>query len=321
MTDHGHYGLENFVRERTGYYDIVLVSRPHNMKRVREVLHAVPKFLAETRLVYDAEALFAPREAMRLELEGIPVNEARRNRDLQHEIALTDGASLVLAVNEYEASHFRNATKIPVHIVGHSVKVDPTTLPFEARSDLLFVGLLDNDVSPNVDSIVFFVQEVMPELDRLLGKTYKLRLIGRNASKKIQSLACPRVELLGRTGDLRSFYDSARMFIAPTRYAAGLPLKVLEAAASGLPAVTTTLIARQLGWRDGVELFASDRASDFAMACGRLYTDHQVWSSLRQQALERIARDCDPVEFHSRISAVLDRSVRHDCGALNTSQT
>ena len=63
MTDHGHYGLENFVRERTGYYDIVLVSRPHNMKRVREVLHTVPKFLAKTRLVYDAEALFAPREA------------------------------------------------------------------------------------------------------------------------------------------------------------------------------------------------------------------------------------------------------------------
>jgi hypothetical protein len=79
---------------------------------------------------------------------------------------------------------------------------------------LLFVGSLDHDVSPNVDSIVWFVQEVMPELDRLLGRTYKLRLIGRNASKRLQSVARPRVELLVRIDDSRSFYESARMLIA-----------------------------------------------------------------------------------------------------------
>jgi GT2 family glycosyltransferase len=305
ITDHGRYGLQEFLRERTGYYDIVIVSRPPNMQIMRAALQAVPDFFNKSCLVYDAEALFTLRDAIRLTLEGAPISEADRKRDLKREIDLTDGASLILAVNEYEANKFRNGTNIPVQVIGHSLKPAPTVAPFEVRSDILFVGLLDYDLTPNVDSIIWFVQEVMPELDRLLGAWYKLRLVGANASKKIQSLASARVELLGRVDELRPCYEAARIFIAPTRYAAGLPWKVHEAAAFGLPVVTTTLIAEQLGWRDSVELLAADRAPDFAMACCRLYTDCQVWSSLRQQALERIARDCDPVEFQSRISALL----------------
>jgi GT2 family glycosyltransferase len=321
MTDHGHYGLQHFLRDRTGYYDVILVSRPHNMRIVRDALHSVPESLAKTRLIYDAEALFAPREAMCLALAGTPVDEGRRNRNLQDEIALTEGSSLVLAVNEYEADQIRSATKIPVYVVGHSLKPAPTIAPFEDRLNILFVGFLHYDISPNVDSIVWFVQEVMPELDRLLGKIYKLRLVGRNASRRIQSLASPRVELIGPADDLRPYYQAARMFIAPTRYAAGLPLKVIEAAAAGLPAVTTNVVATQLGWRDSVELLAADRACAFAMACHRLYTDGQVWSSLRQQALERIARDFDPLEFRARISVALGNSMRPEGGAFNTPQS
>jgi GT2 family glycosyltransferase len=62
INDHGQYGLQEFLRERIGYYDIVIVSRLHNMKIVRSALRAIPEFSAESRLVYDAEALVALRE-------------------------------------------------------------------------------------------------------------------------------------------------------------------------------------------------------------------------------------------------------------------
>ena len=58
--------------------------------------------------------------------------------------------------------------------------------------------------------------------------------------------------------DIRPFYNQARLFVAPTRYAAGIPHKVHEAAAYGLPIVTTSLIAQQLGWKHETELLVRD---------------------------------------------------------------
>jgi lipopolysaccharide biosynthesis protein/GT2 family glycosyltransferase len=305
MADHGRYGLEPFLRERIGYYDVLLVSRPHNMEAVQKALRAVPGFLDSTRLVYDAEALIAPREAMRLALEDASVDEAQQKQALKREIDLAAGAMLLIAVNEREAAQFRAATTIPVRVIGHRIEPAPTPAPFEARADILFVGLLDRDGSPNVDSIEWFVHEVMPELDRLIGAHYKLKLAGRNAGKRIQSLAGLRIELLGRVDDLMPCYDATRLFIAPTRYAAGLPQKVHEAAAFGVPCVTTRLIAQQLGWKDGIELRAADMPKDFAAACARLYTDGELWARLRGEALKRVAQDCNPADFASRVAEVL----------------
>jgi lipopolysaccharide biosynthesis protein/GT2 family glycosyltransferase len=305
MADHGCYGLEPFLRERIGYYDVLLVSRPHNMEVVQKALLAVPDFLDSTRLIYDAEALIAPREAMRLALEDVAVDEAQQKQALEHEIGLVAGALLLVAVNEYEAAQFRAAATIPVRVIGHRIKPEPTPTSFEARADILFVGLLDHDGSPNVDSIMWFAREVMPELDRLIGTHYKLKLAGRNAGKRIQALAGSRIELLGRVDDLTPCYDGARLFIAPTRYAAGLPQKVHEAAAFGLPCVTTSLLAWQLGWESGVELLAADAPKDFAAACARLYTDQQLWGRLREEALKRVARECNPADFAGRVSEML----------------
>jgi lipopolysaccharide biosynthesis protein/GT2 family glycosyltransferase len=305
MADHGPYGLERFLRERVGYYDVLLVSRPHNMEVVQKALRAFPAFLERTRLIYDAEALIAPREALRLALENTPVDEVEQKQKLDHEIGLAAGASLLIAVNEYEADQFRTATSIPVHVIGHRLEPTPTISTFDARSDILFVGLLDHDGSPNVDSVAWFVREVMPKLDRLLGADYKLKLAGRNASNRIQSLAGPRVELLGQVDDLKSSYDAARLFIAPTRYAGGLPQKVHEAAAFGVPCVTTRLIARQLGWENEVELLAADAPKDFAAACARLYTDGKLWARLREEALKRVAQECNPGDFAARVAEML----------------
>jgi lipopolysaccharide biosynthesis protein/GT2 family glycosyltransferase len=305
MADHGRYGLESFLRERLRYYEVLLVSRPHNMEIVHNALHAVPDFLETTRLIYDAEALIAPRETLRLALEGAPVDKIREQRELDRELGLIAGASLLIAVNEHEADQFRAATDMPVRVIGHRLEVTPTIAALEERSDILFVGLLDRDGSPNVDSIVWFVQEVMPELDRLLGTDYKLKLAGRNSSTRIQSLAGPRIELLGRVDDLTWCYDAARLFIAPTRYAAGLPQKVHEAAAHGLPCVTTSLLARQLGWKNDVELLTADAPKAFAAACARLYRDEKLWLQLRERAIERIRKDCSPAEFSRCVTEAL----------------
>lgn len=295
-------GLVRFMRARSGEYDAVLVSRPHNMELFRKGLAEVPGFIDLSRVVYDAEALFALREPPEAQMR-----QAAQPREaaLAAELALCDGVSAVLAVNDLEAAVFE-ARGGAVHLLGHAVEPRPTTTGFAERRDLLFVGALHEDVSPNIDSLEFFVGQVMPELDRLIGEDWVLRVAGRQRSARVQALASARVRLLGQVEDLTPLYAQSRVFIAPTRYAAGIPRKVHEAAAYGLPAVVTTLLARQLGWADGEAVLTADAAADFACACRRLYQDAAVWETLRAGALARVAADCSPAAFAATLRDVLE---------------
>jgi GT2 family glycosyltransferase len=56
MSDCGIRNLKQFMSDRAGYYDAVLVSRPHNMKIFKEEVSKT--FLNSTTLIYDAEAIF-----------------------------------------------------------------------------------------------------------------------------------------------------------------------------------------------------------------------------------------------------------------------
>lgn len=302
----GPTGLRQLLRERAGFYDAVIVSRPHNMQLWRTMVAKVPPWPAGTPVIYDAEAIFALRERLRQDvLHAAPADAQQQARDLADELALAEGATLVLAVNEAEAAHFRRAGTHDVRVLGHAVPIRDTGEGFSSRRDLLFVGRLAEVDSPNADSVRWFVHEVMPRLDALVGDTYTLNIVGRCHPALADAVCSERVRCHGRVEDLTPWYAGARAFVAPTRFAAGIPQKVHEAAAHGLPVVATRLLARQLGWSDGRHLLAADTAEAFAQACARVLTDEPTWGLLRREALAQVAADCDPARFASTVGALV----------------
>src|SRR5262249_2026178 len=141
---------------------------------------------------------------------------------------------------------------------------------FAERRDFLLVGALRDDDSPNVDGLFWFVREVMPRLDAAIGADYRVRVAGEPGAPALKRLRHDRVEMLGRVDDLGPEYGRARVFVGPTRFAAGIPHKLHEAAARGVPIVATELLATQIGWSDGVELLSAGSAEDFARQAARL---------------------------------------------------
>lgn len=119
------------------------------------------------------------------------------------------------------------------------------------------------------------------------------------------ALEAPGVRLLGPVADLQPAYDAARVFIAPVHFAAGVPLKVIEAGAAGLPVVGTELMARQLVWQDGLEIGAADTAQDFARACIDLHNDEAAWTAMQAAAQARVQAEYGPAAFDARVRAVL----------------
>ena len=108
---------------------------------------------------------------------------------------------------------------------------------------------------------------------------------------------------------LTPLYEDARVFVAPTRYAAGISLKIIEAAARGIPVVCTTLVAHQLGWKDGIEVLTADNPARFADAIASLYADRALWLRLREAALKRVTDDYNAATFRSALSAALRTSL------------
>lgn len=293
MLHHGRKGLKGHLRERRNYYEVVFVSRPHNMEFFSQVASKVYGRDDWPKVIYDAEAIFSLRDATKYEIFSGKKDKNLEN-NISAEIQLVDKSDLVITVSPGERRTFAKYYRGEVHVVGHAIETNPTKPSFHERHDMLFIGNMDYNGSPNVDSIVWFVNEVLPLLqDRLPG--ISLKLVGTNESTEIQKLGKNRqIGLLGRQDSLKPYYSSARIFIAPTRFAGGVPYKIHEAASYGVPVVASELLCEQLGWEGDVELLTAgvQNPAYFADQCIRLYTDENLWKSIRDAALKRVESEC-----------------------------
>ncbi len=306
MRGHSAKDLALFMRDRVGYYDAIVVCRPHNMEALLNATnggHA--KWTGDATIVYDAESLFASRTLLERKLKGDVVSAAEAQKLVHDEIALTRPAKAVISVSDAEKHQFEMHGVSSVYVLGHSVDPMPTPRQFDQRADFLFVGGIHEDKSPNAESLRWFVAMIWPLVLEKLGAETKLHIVGHNRASSILALKSDTVRLVGKVDDLAPWYDRARVVIAPTRIAAGIPSKAHVAAAHGVPMVTTRLIAEQLGWESGVHLLAEDDATGFADACCRLYTDQVLWESLRSNALARVASDCSPERFGRTVDELL----------------
>jgi hypothetical protein len=118
----------------------------------------------------------------------------------------------------------------------------------------------------------------------------------------------PRVTLLGAVVHTECLYDTHRVFVAPTRFAAGTPYKVHEAASFGLPVVATDLLRRQTGWENGVDLLSADSTDPvgFAERVVTLYRDPELWQRLRDNALQWLRTENGLEQYSAAVRAALE---------------
>ncbi|MDE0478862.1 MAG: glycosyltransferase [Gammaproteobacteria bacterium] len=296
LLNRGRSGLAQLLAERAGFYQYVMVSRPTNMAFFNQVLKSLPREARQFDIVYDAEAVFAGRELLWRELQGESVDEDEKERAISEELDLAAEASSVLTVSGAEADLFRGRGHDRVLVLGHGMEPVAEPAPFDVRQGLLFVGALKDEHSPNVDSLLWFVCNVLPLIEREIPEL-DLNVAGHTAAPSLVSIERQNIHLKGRLESLDGLYRDSRVFIAPTRFAAGIPHKVHEAAAHGVPAVVTSLLARQLGWRHEREVLVGDGPESFAEQCLRLYRDAGLWERISAAGREAVARDCSEERF------------------------
>lgn len=104
------------------------------------------------------------------------------------------------------------------------------------KFDFVFVGNMS--YPPNVDAVVYIVNEILPEFK---GST--LLISGATPHSSIVKLAnaSSNIELTGWVDDIRKSYANGKIFLAPMMIGTGMQNKLLEAMALKTPCITTDL--------------------------------------------------------------------------------
>ncbi|MCB8882689.1 glycosyltransferase [Acidisoma cellulosilytica] len=300
-----------FIKDRPSYYDIVWIGRTHNLNQLLPALIDVADCLPDQGFVLDTEAVAASRTAAQDRVLGRAPAE-RFERALESELACAYYCQAIVAVNEADAQLVRQAGFRNVSVLGHRAQPRPTASSWAQRRDLLFLGAIHQKDAPNYDSVAWFLAEILPLLTDRLLPDLRITIAGylREGLDLSAFAEHPNVDLIGPINDLAPLYDRHRVFVAPTRFAGGIPYKVHEAAAHGLPVVATDLLCRQLGWTDRVEIMngGDSDAARFAQAVAALYQDAGLWQTVRAGASLRLQQDCDAEAYAAQIDAIL-RSV------------
>lgn len=300
----GYPYVERFLEQRLHRYACVFVTRPHNMALVAPFLER----LHYSHIVYDCEALASMRASRFRHLRGVPLDPDEVDALVRDELAVARRSQCISAVSDEERRYIERLCPQPVRTLGFACDAAPTPTAFAGRWGFLLVGALADSVdSPNTDAALWFIERVLPLIRQKLGDEVALRVVGQCDRRLRKRLGRDGVEFVGSVHDLTPEYDRARVFIAATRFAAGLPLKVYDAARHGVPVVATSLIAGQVGWWDGDGLLVADEPEDFAAACVRLHSALDEWERLRRGGIARVTADCSLTQFAEQLKEVIDQ--------------
>jgi GT2 family glycosyltransferase len=315
LAGYGPGGLQRFLRDRKGYYDLCFVSRPATMRSIRASLQKDPSLLPLSGIVYDAEALFSNRERLEAALARKPMTDVEYENRVARELSLARGVRHIIAVSAGEAAVFRAHGFNEISIVGHAVAVNRPVKTFRERSGILFVGAIHGDGGPNYDATEWFCTEILPLL-RAQGVHDTFYVVGYNRAKGLHQYEHLNVEIVGEVDDLREWYERCKTFIAPTRFSAGIPLKVVEALANGLPVVATTLLVNQLGWSPHEPVLCADAASDFARLVADLSSDERLWNRLSDASVDRVATEFSRTKMRQALGKIIGLDAEHSRGQL-----
>lgn len=309
-------GVEALLENHGGLYDVVWAARTHSYATLSEPIKAWRERFPDTLAVADTEAVAATRTAHARALEGGALTRSEIKALAEAELKDADFADVVVVVNRLDRELLSGIEDVVLAELGHAFSPDPTPSRFKERFGFVFVGAVHAVGSPNYDSLEWFAEFVWPKVLQALPDA-TLAVVGHWAAgvKPPVALSHTSIVLHRDAPDLTPHLDRARVFVAPTRFAAGIPHKVEMALSRGVPTVCSELLADQLDLAGPPETNAVARAGilnpvGFADLCVRVHEDEGLWSGLRARGLGYIADHRSWPEFVERVRAILETPPR-----------
>ena len=240
-------------------------------------------------LSHQAEsALYAQHAAASGWTRPIHVREARLLATT--EAALARRAVEVWTLGEEDSDYFRGLGARAVRTLPPTGRLDwDEHAPVASEPGSPVVGILGSWTwKPNADGLRWWLRDVLPHLP----PEWRVEVGGKHRPK---AFARPEnVQFTGVAPDARDFLRRAQRLAVPSMSSVGVPIKLLDAIASGRPVVTTRVAAARIGSLPP-HVVAVETGRQFADALIALQLDHNpggpLWAATRRALLRESLRE------------------------------
>ena len=166
---------------------------------------------------------------------------------------------------------------------------------------LLFVGNFRH--LPNQQALDFFWTQVWPRV-RSRRPQARLLIAGAQAGPQLaENYTDGNSRFLGQVEDIREILQRYAVFVCPVLSGSGVRVKLLEAFASGIPAVSTTIGAEGLADSSGRLLELADTPEEFAAKIVDLLADPQRARSMADRARREVEQNWDVRALTAKLEA------------------
>lgn len=166
------------------------------------------------------------------------------------------------------------------------------TLP---KKEILFIG--DFNWIQNRNTARWIIKDIWPFLLRAVEDEVKikLRVVGRSIPSSIRALSIYDSIVFEENSprDTYDIYKTADILLTPIAVGGGTSFKILEAMASGIPVVTTTLGAKGIEAADGQELMVGNDTQTIVEKTARLLRDNDIYRKIAISARKLIEKKFD----------------------------
>jgi glycosyltransferase involved in cell wall biosynthesis len=165
---------------------------------------------------------------------------------------------------------------------------------------IVFVGTLG--YAPNADAVIWFVSRVWRRLERAMHGRVRLVIVGSNPPAAVARLRSQRgIVVTGTVADVARYYRDADLAIAPLRAGGGTRVKVIEAAAHGVPLVTTSFGVNGTTFQHQADVLIADNEISFLRACLLLVRNGSLSERLTLRARAKMKREYSAAYWAARV--------------------
>jgi glycosyltransferase involved in cell wall biosynthesis len=276
-------GFETLFAGHGQEFDVILLSRAHVAE---EMLPLCRKYAPSTPIIFDTVDLHFVRQHREAELaqDDALHRKARAMELLELRLGAESDAIVVVSPEEKRVLE----KKLPgqrIALISNIHGTQPTIPPFESRRDFLFIGGFEH--TPNVDGMLWFCTEIMPQILRELpGAT--LHIIGSKMPESVRALASDHVVTHGFVENVDPLFESCLLSVAPLRFGAGVKGKVNQSMSFGVPVVSTSIGAEGMHLTHEKNILLADSPQEFAEQVIRLHRDRELWTALSRNSLKNV---------------------------------
>jgi len=228
-------------------------------------------------------------------------------RLLEFEKSCIDKFNRTLFVNKEEEEFYNS----PLKTVWIPNGVDENLLHYNKTDEkwnnaVVFFGKMN--YQPNIDAVLWFVENVLPRID----KNLQFVVVGAYPPKFLKKLEekHSNLKITGYVEDPYIILKSSLCVVAPMQTGGGIQNKVLESMALGTINILSSLAAKPIGAKHGEHFFVCDNPKEMAELINDIFRNPQKYEYIKHNAREFIKNNFTWSIYEEKLLKIIEEVLK-----------